>query len=420
MIVHYRMEDSFIQGVITTHVFAHYPCNGILIFDNDLLEDTALQTMISLSIPPNIKLYFFGLEEALTHLEKAEQSSKNYYVIVRNPIIALSLLRIGYDFKLPITCGQQPLKDGAYNIMKGVALTDEEAEALDTLLESGVNILFDPGGTQNNISWEKVRKAYENARKKYSTNIDDNKNTSLNKTFTILDCFLSDNNIKLTVSEIQKETQIPFSTCYRLTVFLEENGYLHKDEKTKAYSLGWRMIQFARNYSDVSMDKLLRSISPFYLDYLQNKYNETVSIYTRIGQQYLCISTIPNTHAIQFRPQLDRLMKLDKSAPSLILISSLSKSFRQKLEIYDKDIQGLLRQVESDGYAITSSQGDEGIISIAAPIRVENSILAGALALQGPNFRFSNDNLEEKITEIQSTANRLSSELKQAYLLNTI
>ena len=340
-------------------------------------------------------------------------------MIVRNPIIALSLLRIGYEYKLPITCGQQPTRDGAYNVMKGVALTGGEAEALDTLLESGVNILFDPGGTQNNISWEKVRKAYENAKKKYSSNIDENKNTSLNKTFTILECFLSDNNIKLTASEIQKETQIPFSTCYRLTVFLEENGYLHKDEKTKAYSLGWRMIQFARNYSDVSKDKLLRRISPFYLDYLRNKYNETVSIYTRIGQQYLCLSTIPNTHAIQFQPQLERLMKLDESAPSLVLISSLSKSFRQKLDVYDKDLQNQLRQVESDGYAVTSSQGDEGIFSIAAPIRADNDNLVGALALQGPNFRFRDNDLEEKISEILSTAKRLSSELQQAYLLST-
>ena len=418
MIVHYRMEDSFIQGVITTHVLAHCPCNGILIIDNDLLDDTTIQTMISVSVPPNIKLYFFGLEDALEQLNKAEQSSRNYYVIVRNPITALSLLRMGYIFKLPITCGQQAMREDAFHIMKGVALTTEEVDALDSLADSGVKILFDPGGTQKNLSWDKARRAYENVKKKYSVSTDDNKNTSLNKTFSILECFLSDNNIKLTISDIQEETQIPFSTCYRLTVFLEENGYLNKDEKTKAYSLGWKLIQFARNYSDVSKDELLKKISPFYLDYLQNKYNETASIYTRVGQKFLCIASVPSLHRIQYRPQMDQLIDLDENAPSLILVTSLNKSTLHKLISHHQRLKNLLHDVETKGYAVTSMPGEGGVFSIASPIIAENNTLVGALALQGPGFRFTSENLEEKITEVTSTAKRLSSELRQAYSLN--
>ena len=229
MIVHYRLEDTFIQGVMTTYVFAHHPCDGIIIVDDELLKDDSLRKIIKSSVPPKIKLYFFGLKNSLSQLKKAEDSSLNYYVILRNPLTAYSLLQEGYQYKSSLVCGLQAVRNNTFSVMKGVAFTEEESAAVELLVDSGVKVIFDPAGQNKNIPWEKIRKNFESQKESESSS-PRNRNTSLQKTLVIMDCFLSNVEAKLTLSEIQQRTQIPFSTCYRLTVFMLDNGYLAKDE----------------------------------------------------------------------------------------------------------------------------------------------------------------------------------------------
>lgn len=414
MIVHYRLEDTFIQGVLTTYVFAHHPCDGILIVDDDLLGDESLRKLIKLSVSPKIKIFFFGYNDCLVNLEKAENSSQNYYVIQRNPITAHQLIQKGYVYKLPIICGLQAVREGTIQIMKGVALTDDEAEAVDLLIESGVKVLFDPAGIDKNVPWEKLRKAYYNIKKEEDSSTVSNKNTSLQKTLLILECFLDDNRAKLTLSEIQKDTQIPFSTCYRLTVFLQESGYLDKDEKTAEYSLGWKLIKFAQSYSDASQKALLKDISPYYLKHLQTKYNETVSLFVRTGMRQMCILSFPSLYSLQVCNPIDVLVDIQSDAPGLVLLSSIKKNGVMKRVDEQQDFKALLAKVRKDGYAVTFSEDGEGIRSISAPILDSKKEVVAALTVQGPSCRFTSSGIEDKILDVKDAASKISSELMLA------
>ena len=418
MIVHYRMEDKYIHGVITTHVFAHHPCDGILIIDDTLYADKSLHSLLLLAIPEKLKLYFFGIEKALEHLRRAEESELKYYIILRNPLTALALLQKGYRYKLPLTCGQQPTRDDTISIVNGVALTEEEIEAMNTLEEAGVNIVLDPGGTDENVPWAKAKKAVENARKKRTLESVGNKNTSLQKTLQIMDCFLHNNPAGLSLSEIQQRTQIPFSTCYRLVDFLEQNGYLSKGRTTKKYALGWKLLMLASNYADTRKDNLLEELAPPYLRIVQEAFNESACIYVRVGPKMKCIVVAPSSHLLQVRPRLNRLWDIEANATGLVLTAHLPQVERR--EIYGKNAQiaAQLKQVAQDGYATSTESGTEGVSSISAPILGRDGEVFGALTLQGPAARFCDDRLEAKITAVLETAQRLSHEMQQAFLLD--
>ncbi len=410
MIVHYRLEDTFIQGVMTTYVFAHHPCDGIIIIDDELLKDDSLRKIIKSSVPPKIKLYFFGIKNSLSQLKKAESSLLNYYVILRNPLTAYSLLQNGYQYKSPLVCGLQAVRNNTLSVMKGVAFTEEEAEAVELLVDSGVKVVFDPSGKNKNIPWEKLRKNFQ-SQKERDNSSSGNKNTSLQKSLTIMDCFLNDVQAKLTLSEIQQQTQIPFSTCYRLTVFMLENGYLAKDENTAEYSIGWKLIKFAHNFSDASYRSIIKDISPYYLNLLLNKYNETVSIFTRIGIKQLCLACVSSSQSIIVRHIPDEIVDLHWDAPGLLLLTSTNNI--ENLE-WNLDITELKRKIEdinNNGYAITATGEFNEITSIATPIYGPYRKLLGALTLQAPSFRISPKLSEKILTDLKQVSLNISNEI---------
>lgn len=417
MVVHYRIEDKFIHGVTTTHVFAHHPCQGIVIIDDSLLGDKPTRSLLKLALPQQVKLYFFGMDKALEQIRRAEQSDLHYYIIVRNPSAALRLYQQGYRFKGPLTCGQQPMGKDTISIMNGIGLPEAEIEALDSLEAQGVEIVLDPGGAEENIPWKRAKKAVEAIYKKRAKATESGKNTSLHKTLLILDCFLDSDRRGLTLSEIQQQTQIPFSTCHRLADFLEQNGYLVKGKTTKKYSLGWKLLALASGYADIRRDTLFEQLAPVYLRALQEEFGETACIYVRVGTKMKCTVLSPSDQLLQVRPPLGRLWELGPNAISYVLAAPLSQTEQQGL--FGKDIQStdLLQQAARDGYAVSAQGGTEGISAISAAVEGQDGELLGALTLLGPTYRFWDQQKEHKIQRVLEAARALSRDMQQAFLL---
>lgn len=418
MIVHYRMEDKFIHGVTTTHVFARHLCDGIVVIDDELLGDKSFRNLLKLTVPEKVKLYFFGMDKALEQIERAEKSDLNYYIIMRGPLTAAQLYRAGCRYTLPLTCGQQPARDGAINIMNGVGLAEDEIEALDFLVSEGVKVVLDPGGTDENIPWQRAKKAVETEKKKRAKATESNKNTSLQKTINILDCFLQGSQISLLLSEIQQQTQIPFSTCYRLVDFLEQNGYLSKSRASKRYSPGWKLLLLASNYADTRKDSLFVELAPPYLRALQEEFNESACIYVRVGPKMKCVAVAPSLHLLQVRPRLNRLWDIEPDATGFVLACQLPAIEWQELFGKTAQVESQLRQAAKDGYFMSTKEGVDGISSISAPVLGADGEVHGALTLQGPTHRFCDDRLEAKIHSVTVAASKLSRDIQQAFMLD--
>lgn len=100
------------------------------------------------------------------------------------------------------------------------------------------------------------------------------RNTSLSKSLNILDCFIGNNQTRLSLSDIQGMTQIPVSTCYRLIDFLKQSGYLTKSKKDKHYSLGWKLLLLGSASAGTNRELFLWELAPPYMRLLRDCFNE--------------------------------------------------------------------------------------------------------------------------------------------------
>lgn len=414
MIIHYRIEEKLIDGIITTHILSHYKCDGIIIIDEKISSDAAMKNLLSSTVPVKTKVYCFGIEKGIKQMIKAESSALNYIVIMPNTNIAVDIVKCGYKFKLPITCGQQSMHDDSIYIMQGICLTDDDVDALDYIVSSGVNVILDPSGTNENVPWEKAKKTIESTKRKKANKSAGNKNTSLYKTLSILDCFLNDSSLSLSISEMQVKTQIPFSTCYRLVDFLEQNGYLTKNKKNKKYSLGWKLLLLATNSAASRKELFFQELAPPYLRILSNEYNETVSIFVRIGPKVKCICTSYSSHSLQVSPKLNKLTDIRDNSIGIILTAYLNANECKGLFGNNNEIIAVLKQARKNGYSTSIDKKSGGVSSISAPILGSDGEIYGAISMQGPTYRFYDDHFNEKIEQVKEIAQQLSKEIQQS------
>ncbi|MEA5038626.1 MAG: helix-turn-helix domain-containing protein [Clostridiaceae bacterium] len=136
------------------------------------------------------------------------------------------------------------------------------------------NLFLDPGNTNENFSWAKIRKGISTNQEKQEREVPGSRNTSLSKSLNILDCFIGNNQTRLSLSDIQGMTQIPVSTCYRLIDFLEQSGYLTKSKKDKHYSLGWKLLLLGIASAGTNRELFLRELAPPYMRLLRDCFNE--------------------------------------------------------------------------------------------------------------------------------------------------
>lgn len=169
MITYCRMEAKLIHGQTTTILRSRYKCDGIIVVDDITAADTSMKRIFAAATPQGIKPYFFGIDKGIEQLRKAETSELSYFAIFRNPVTVAEAIRKGYEFPLPITCGQQFVRPGTYNIMLGIGFTDEEIQALEYIVSTGAEVIFDPSCKNENVSWNEVKKLLEAARRKGTT-----------------------------------------------------------------------------------------------------------------------------------------------------------------------------------------------------------------------------------------------------------
>lgn len=166
MITYCRMEAKLIHGQTTTILRSYHKCDGIILVDDATAADVSMKRIYAAATPQGIKPYFFTMEKGVEQLRKAEASDLAYFAIFRNSIEVARAIKMGYKFPLPITCGQQFVRQGTYNIMNGVGLTEEEVQAMEYIASTGAELVFDPSCKNENMPWSEAKKLLDAARQK--------------------------------------------------------------------------------------------------------------------------------------------------------------------------------------------------------------------------------------------------------------
>ena len=211
------------------------------------------------------------------------------------------------------------------------------------------------------------------------------------------------------LTEISQKADLSPSTASRLLASLEKFQFIRRDSDTRRYSLGsalLRLSDFASRQTD------LRSIALPYLRELQQKYNESTSIYVAQNGRRVCAERVESTHRLRRIIMIGESLPLTRGAGGRILLAWMDPAERRLILAQDTTTtEENLADVRNAGYAFSLAEREVGVFAVAAPIFDFHGKLVAALSMSGPTSRLTPELKEKYIESIQQSAKSISKEL---------
>ena len=228
---------------------------------------------------------------------------------------------------------------------------------------------------------------------------------AIERALEILDCFLEDQQ-ELTLNEISEQVDLSPSTVYRLLNTMTMKMYLTK-HTNKSYTLGPKIATLGSKCSELKYDHII-DIALQYMAQLNKKYDESISLYVVEGDQILCVERIETSRALKQAVGKGAYLALTSGASGKLLLAYEPVSHQKKLIGDNPFMWSAIEKIQSDGFAFSTGEKDEGVSCIATPIRNSEGDVIASLTMTGLFTRFQGVELEEKIQDTLLMASKVS------------
>ncbi len=235
---------------------------------------------------------------------------------------------------------------------------------------------------------------------------------SINRTLDILS-YITTNASPVTPQAISTVLGIPLSTVYRLMTILINWEFVTYAKQYGTYTVGSQSIKTQEKYYHHS---LLMNSSRIELQSLAKKTQETAAIVTSNLCETICVDMIESEQALRCSFIIGRGNTLIKGASAKTLLAFRDEQYQALVfDIYAKQLKQMgataqlkqdLIQIRQQGYGISVSEIDAGVLGVAAPIFKGNDVLA-VVSVMAPEFR-STHRLDEFITETCQSAHNIT------------
>lgn len=234
-------------------------------------------------------------------------------------------------------------------------------------------------------------------------------NRSVSRAIAVLRA-LAARGVPMTVTEIAKRVELPRATVFRLLLTLEEEGFVDRDDTH--YSLGWDLARIAQDVDPTA--GLVSRVSDL-VDEIADQMNETVTLSVRRGKYDLDLvqQASPRSIGVTMSDMKGMRWPLHASATGKLLLAELDSdqvrlATGNELEKLTpatitswKVLEKELAAVREQGWASTVDELEEGIISVAVPLRGAGGDLVATLAYIAPRHRVGTDKIEtQKIEQL--------------------
>jgi len=244
---------------------------------------------------------------------------------------------------------------------------------------------------------------------------------ALERSFAILRA-LAGRSSSVSVGEIARLTELPKSTVSRTLVALEEQGAVDRLDAAGHYVIGAGLAALSANASPV---RLMRDLARPELAELSAALGEACAVAVLDGDEVLFVETSAAEGVVQVQDWIGVRFPLHVVAAGLALLSTwpdddvaryaaggLEKSTEQSVGT----VAGLKRrvgEVRSCGFAWTIQEYSDEINGLAAPVRVGDARVVGAITAYGPEYRFPGSARDRTLAEraLVAAAERISAGL---------
>lgn len=152
-----RIDDRVLHGQIVTRWTKLKPCKGILIVDDEIVNDPFLKKIFLNSAPTGVKVGIYDVKEGKEKINKAQTVSNGYFVICKTPRTLVNLKKIGADFGQTVNVGPMSARPDTLTIGRNCSLTDDEIAAFQELSDMGISIEFQLIPDNAATSWSTMK-----------------------------------------------------------------------------------------------------------------------------------------------------------------------------------------------------------------------------------------------------------------------
>lgn len=243
--------------------------------------------------------------------------------------------------------------------------------------------------------------------------------SSLSRGLEILSSF-SRTSRKMTLSEVAAETGMSRATARRFLLTLVREGYVVTDGKLfdltpKVLDLGFSVLSKigiwdrARPFMERLSEQTGESCTAAILDGLEVVYvagvqaHNIISVGITVGSRQSAFYTANGRVLLAAQPEEN----WDGIIANARLVPRTSHSVTNKTEL-----RQILEEVRDNGWSLVDQELEEGLLSIAIPLRYRSGVLAGAINIAVPSIRATPDTMiNTYLPKLSETAEQIQQSL---------
>ncbi len=200
---------------------------------------------------------------------------------------------------------------------------------------------------------------------------------AVDRALSILDVF-TENDARLTLTEISKRTGLYKSTALRLAESLEKFGYLRRDEEGY-YKIGAKPLFLGTLYQ---RQFKTTDVVPPALRRIVDELHEGASFFVRDNDHRVCLHRADARRAVRDAVSEGDRLPIGVGASSHVLLA------------FDGQDGERYEQIRRKLYAASFGERDPETAAVSCPVFGLHQKLAGALTVSGPRYRIEEMKVE--------------------------
>jgi len=251
---------------------------------------------------------------------------------------------------------------------------------------------------------------------------------SLAHALDIMEQFHADGN-ELNIIDIRKKLKLNKKIATKLLATLSLHDFVELNRATDNYRLGIRTLQLGQT---AVKQMNLHSLSIPILKSLTDDCNETCWLGVMKDDGIVCLDAVESTLPVRITPKVGMILPVFCTAAGKVLlagsIDGKHGAFPPVMELMQYtpntitdpiSLEGQLKMIATQGYALEDEELDLGVRGVAAPIRNYTSQVVGAISISGPVMRFSKARImDELVPMVKRAGDEIS--MRVGYSLSTV